>query len=883
MRALILLPVLLVASPSTTQARTQETSAFQVVLVADPRADRTVQLAELFSTRFGEIEVRRPAAWISTAREHVYVFDGDLPLPRPDRWRHEGRPVAGEFDHPCVFIGAMARRAVDEWGLVGGEQAAVADAVWLRAQAQGPRTEADPAPARAPGSFTPLAFGLEGCPEADRLAGSVDAEERPVAVAWHQGRYFSFGPAAPVQDLDGGARELLLDLVEMAGGCGVYIEGKPLVADAPGLGALAELAWELDADTFSRPRVDALLAPDSGAPETREDLRRWFGENRGVLSVDESGRLAISEELRASGCGPLDDVAFVDRLIEQLADDSLRVRERTRRLLGRHVKGGPTEGASQAAWLGWREDWRGHLAFAPATQRWYTDEFAKAFELESAELTAADRRVRRRPAAAAAPAKPVDVEAELARLSAELRFAAANGTSVEPYAEILKDLAAVEGVGAPEARTQVRALVASGVQRDRDVAAFAVAFARDDLASMVDEWAAGGELKELALDAAARSWTLAGRLAATIRELAADPQSPLSKRAVQLLPNVDGEAQSLARELLTEGDLWTRRALAFEYGTILRSNHGARAALREATTDADAWVRALATWSLRNGAPAAADVEQLELSSGSHDRVVSAIAAEVLRHGSPRLGNRMAAYLDSIDGETQPRTLATASLDASEAADRWAAARDLAASRGRELLDAMETDPEASELVLRIEYELEQWIDDLCERMDDEFGEGPATRRLAELGRTALPELEHEFTRPYRFPIGPPSYDELFIAVEKIGPDAWPIAVSAFWHWREHGLWNARGLFAKLGDNTDLVAPFAAMAFVRDALLRDRFTLTPEGEFENRRWWHEYSEAWLDVWRGLGEDGLAALDELTGHPDPRVTEAVAALRRRLED
>ena len=159
--------------------------------------------------------------------------------------------------------------------------------------------------------------------------------------------------------------------------------------------------------------------------------------------------------------------------------------------------------------------------------------------------------------------------------------------------------------------------------------------------------------------------------------------------------------------------------------------------------------------------------------------------------------------------------------------------------------------------------------------MDDEWGPGPATLQLASLGAAAVPELEDEFTYP-RFPIGPVTYEELFLAAQRVGPDAWPIALGGFHHWRDHGLQNASVLFDDLGERAELVAPFAALAFAGEAVARaDPWYVPAKGGAPP----NEREEWWRTTWDGLGAAGATALGELGSHPDPRVRAAAAALGR----
>ena len=141
---------------------------------------------------------------------------------------------------------------------------------------------------------------------------------------------------------------------------------------------------------------------------------------------------------------------------------------------------------------------------------------------------------------------------------------------------------------------------------------------------------------------------------------------------------------------------------------------------------------------------------------------------------------------------------------------RHRAARELARNGWRPFHDRLVADPEdtrAEEVLRRIDHELAAWTAEMVLLMDDEFGPGPGTNGLAALGRGALPALFEFYLEPYRFPIGPPTYEEMFVAVERIGRPALPVVVAGLWHWRDHGRADAARVIATWGERADAAWP----------------------------------------------------------------------------
>jgi len=365
-----------------------------------------------------------------------------------------------------------------------------------------------------------------------------------------------------------------------------------------------------------------------------------------------------------------------------------------------------------------------------------------------------------------------------------------------------------------------------------------------------------------------------------------------------------------ALEALLEGDadvdadadalLWQRREAAFTLGSPYVDARPSRDALLAALDDSDPWLRVFACSALREPRGVADEPVRaaLEAFASGTDASLRLLAKDALTHRFQPLGWRIRAVLERPDAKLDSDAEARDAASLWAQLERWTGAADsareegrdaawqLAAREGHALLDGLaQGDPLATERVARIEFELGDWIAELCEIMDEESWGGPATTQLGRLGAVALPELENELMRPYRFPIGTGTYSELAMALGASGPDTWPAYLASVHHWRGHGfsdVWYARGRMNKIAfDAIDLagrealLAPFFAMRFVRDTLLvpmAQDFTVASDG----RPW-----EALVGLWRLLGQPGRDALDELGQHPDPLVRRASAQLSECL--
>jgi hypothetical protein len=179
------------------------------------------------------------------------------------------------------------------------------------------------------------------------------------------------------------------------------------------------------------------------------------------------------------------------------------------------------------------------------------------------------------------------------------------------------------------------------------------------------------------------------------------------------------------------------------------------------------------------------------------------------------------------------------------------------------------------ERLRRIDHEFGEWLAHLCDVLDEEFMGGPATNELSELGALAVPSLERELMRPYRFPIGSDAtYMELVICLGRIGRDAWPVLAASHWHWRGHGFTDATPAWQTVApENADILVPMTAMRLVHDAALGTTFE-----SFAHLASDRDVETHLRPIWRALGPTGKAARGELAAHPLCSVRDAA----RRVE-
>ncbi|MBI1380531.1 MAG: hypothetical protein GC161_05510 [Planctomycetaceae bacterium] len=360
-RVLALIVALLVwCSP----ALPQELANLRIAVDAEPGTPRTEALVALLRTRFTRVDVG------SVAEADVVVLDRweGIGERRPDRsWRSDWpRP-----HKPHVVLGGAARGAIPAWNLLGTHAGK---------PVEGPTERRDPGSTR-PGpelteavfadGYAPLAFALLEAPDAHVALATRDGIGRPLAVVWHQGGFVFFGPGAAANELSAEWKDVLLRCIAYAGGfwrsVGIFSPG------APGADARGEVAWRLSGKS---PLVAGLaaLVSDPHAPTSGDagEWHDWFSRNGPYLVSDEQGRLQLDAGLLAFEA-ELSSPGFVASVVARLSAESAEERATARRLLERHVEGGPGVYASRAEWEAWIENERRTLVYVGSYQRWRRD------------------------------------------------------------------------------------------------------------------------------------------------------------------------------------------------------------------------------------------------------------------------------------------------------------------------------------------------------------------------------------------------------------------------------------------------------------------------------------------------------------------------------
>jgi len=135
----------------------------------------------------------------------------------------------------------------------------------------------------------------------------------------------------------------------------------------------------------------------------------------------------------------------------------------------------------------------------------------------------------------------------------------------------------------------------------------------------------------------------------------------------------------------------------------------------------------------------------------------------------------------------------------SEAFDEWVRDARGNHSRRRDL---------ARERLQLMERECQQHIRKLLQLLDDELGiGGPAARELVQLGPAVMPALSHDFLRHPRFPMGPPTYQELLWVLGKIGHDSIPTLILGLDHWMPYARSLAAKELGKIGERATVAMP----------------------------------------------------------------------------
>ncbi len=354
-------------------------------MLGEPEDERTLALHALLTTRFPEARIVSPGMGGEVGWEDaVLVLDGGRhELPSTVRlWNAYGvgsqRPRLA-----TVALGAAIPLHYERWELLGARGEAlefgpVRTVGRPEAPVQGTsRVDLNLDAATFGDGHAPLAFALREAPEVEIVLEGRDGAGRPLAVVWHQGKHVAFGPGGHPEELGAEWREVLLGCVEYASSFlpsfadGPYSPPHP-AADAPG-----ELAWWLGLEPPDLDRARALVVTEAAGPiEGTAEWRAWYASHRQALIAGKEGTLSPCRDLLAIDRGAgADD--FLDVVLRGLAAEELSTRERSRRLLARHIDGGLGPSASLAEWQAWRAGEGSLLLFHPSDQRWRTDALAR--------------------------------------------------------------------------------------------------------------------------------------------------------------------------------------------------------------------------------------------------------------------------------------------------------------------------------------------------------------------------------------------------------------------------------------------------------------------------------------------------------------------------
>jgi hypothetical protein len=335
----------------------------------------------------------------------------------------------------------------------------------------------------------------------------------------------------------------------------------------------------------------------------------------------------------------------------------------------------------------------------------------------------------------------------------------------------------------------------------------------------------------------------------------------------------------LGDPLTPEQSLWVRREFLFALcgpSVDMRSGRDSLLALVGGT---DPWSRSFACRSLRipkhNQSPS--ELNALEQLAGGDDPVLADLAQEALVHRARIPGWQIAAVLESTQ-DLEPEfgceltsEHAWRDLESVRLSHRTKAAYYLAKNEGADLLRALHlSDGLAAERVARIENEIAEEVTALGDVMDEEFGPGPATKRLAQLGKLALGEFEFGLAYIKRY-----DHREIAYCLREMQADAWSIHLSSLQYSNGFGFVECEPDVVDFGDKQELVAPFYAMGFAHDVVLAPndiKFTVALDGT---------PSEKYVSLWRNLGAPGKAALRELATYPNERVVHAASTMLAAL--
>ena len=232
--------------------------------------------------------------------------------------------------------------------------------------------------------------GFDELPEVEIMCGAVNTKRPTAGAVWRQGNLLHFNFEQDPSQLN----EIGLNLLENSiRYIARFTEDRPIaVTPSIRMGVKPRTVRGWLATSFL-PDLDPERVPSYFGEaecaflekEGAEAFKGRFNQMRGYYFSDEKGKLHLDADLRAWEVEN-DRLVLIARCIEGLAKGAAHA-ERARRLLGRYVPCGPTEGSSAAEWLEWFKENRTFLFFTDlGGYRWYIDPLAKARGLPTLKL-----------------------------------------------------------------------------------------------------------------------------------------------------------------------------------------------------------------------------------------------------------------------------------------------------------------------------------------------------------------------------------------------------------------------------------------------------------------------------------------------------------------
>ena len=863
-----------------------------VLVLGRPDSARTHAVAELLRTEFARVVVDgrdRPSLGFPDGPWVRVVVEPRGAVVRP--------PEARAWNAPRVWIGSAARIGSRSGWFVGGEDAVpVGDArstghrVWPDGGARLPML-----PEHAMEGFTARTDRIADTPDARIVAESIDANDNPVALVWHQGNQVAFGPDFDSTASDTGWRRLFLDCVLLAG----------------------STASSGDQPLQVRTEKEPTLGHDVGS--TR----------------------------------------FLEQLVDDLNDDDPLVRADARRQLARHVDGGPDpwepslnkRAGAYACWLDeideawtffpvdatWKHDpgkaWRAEqdgasldrvrwrpsvketLFASPMTGWWmkvvqdlpgpphFAGELLDELERSLAAKRPDDARLDLlKPLAVLCDRDELDAPLRervrglvpaLCSIGGELPLAIAvahdadgdwmplllellDGISARdaPRDECVRLAAAIASLGEPGFEA-LRLWADGRDERSRELARLGTARSVAVDETTLRAWLNDPVRRAWAIEVLGRAPNETWRFVEAVESLA--ETGPLA--AVDLLGALGPDATDGLHASLASEEPWWRRAAAFAAATRPDAVGSELERWSAAAERGDPWVRAFVIAAL--GRASSMELESLRsmLESGSwaESSAVRHVAtwslerrdrdpAHVLSDWS-RFARRLepeASFEDLVIRMEQGEAQAARELVAGHV-DRLLHLpddpRDLALAEERRVL--------AQRL---LERELEPVISSLVFITDERDWQNWGLHGRA-LGWTWLEALEGELLRSNGVHV---RIDALGFALEEYGDDAAPVVLTAILEPGEHAFALLGPIWDTVEETAAALAPFVAMRFAREVVLGPWDGKSPSLADEPA-----FQAFWLTPWRALGPQGTDALTELGTHPDHRVRDAAARILASL--